>query len=213
MFEEIPRGGPSYIDLKNDPKRNFILAEGKIKHFVIRLQRAAGLEITAKIKLPSGTSVNKDRVQVLLDQQGGEKNSLAIVFKDGFFKSRCLPPLGETILEYNTYRYTGSQVSINLRAGQVEKLELIFDFVDGTIVHGFIKSKQANPRLAGIVISLFPKGGGTLLETTTDNKGEFWFAGMKPGEYFLVIVPHYGPLIKEVLTINKNDKIEFTKEF
>jgi hypothetical protein len=212
LEEEIPRGrSPHY--LKSKPERNFYLEEGQIKHFVIKLERAAELEITSKIKLTSGTNVYKDEVVVFIDDATGEEPLYGLSFRGGFFKSRCLPAFGNVTLKYKTTGYALTpKTGINLEKGQLEKVEIIFDFTSGQIIHGFIKSKQGNYGLPGIDISLFPKTGGILLETTTGTNGEFWFGGMKPGEYMIVIQAPAG-LIKEILTIKQNEKIELNKEF
>ena len=213
LEEEIPRGrSPHY--LKSKPERNFYLEEGQIKHFVIQLERAAELEITAKIKLPSGTNVYKDEVVVFIDDATSGEPLYGLSFRDGFFKSRCLPALGSFMLKYKTRGYALTpKTVINLKKGQLEKVEIIFDFTSGQIIHGFIKSKQLNCGLPGIQMTLYErKIGGCMIDTSTGRNGEFWFGGMKPGEYKLFIHSPSG-LIKEILTIKQNEKIELNKEF
>jgi protocatechuate 3,4-dioxygenase beta subunit len=212
LEEEIPRGLPRTL-FANKPERNFILTEGEIKHFVIKLERATELEITSKIKLPSGTDEFKEKVSVFIYDSAGEELFYGFSFRNGFFKSRCLPAFGNVRFKYKTdcYGYV-QKTGINLVKGQLQKVELIFDFTSGTTVHGFIKSKQADYRLPRIDISLIPKEGGVdFCEARTDSNGEFLFGGMKPGEYILFISAPTG-LLQESLTINENDKIEFVKE-
>lgn len=210
LEEEIPRGLPHTL-FENKPERNFILAEGEIKHFVIKLERAAELEITSKIKLPSGIDVYKEEAIVIIYDQSGEESLYGISVNNGFFKSRCLPAFGNVVFQYKTDGYALNQkAGINLRKGQLEKVEIIFDYTIGQTIHGFIKSKEHKFGLPGIHISFY-KIGGVVLETSTGRDGEFWLGGMNPGEYKLVIFAPTG-LITEVLTINQNDKIEFVKE-
>ena len=210
LEEEVPRGSGSNF-LKNKPERNFILAEGEIKHFVIKLERAAELEVTSKIKLPSGTDEFKEKVSVFIYDSAGEELLSGFSFRNGFFKSRCLPAFGNVVFKYKTDGYAITQkAGINLRKVQLEKVEIIFDYTIGQTIHGFIKSKEHKFGLQGIHISFY-KIGGIVLETSTGRDGEFWLGGMNPGEYKLVIFAPTG-LLKEVLSINENDKIEFVKE-
>ena len=203
---------------KNEPQRNFTLLEGEIKHFNIQLEKAAKLEITAKIKRPSGIDVYKGEVSLWISDVDNKSIFWSGSFKDGYYAPKFLPGIGKVLLTYRVDEYPSQKREITLNKGQIEKVDILFDYTQGQGVHVVLKDKITKRGIYNADVFLLenvPEGQvGDYAEARTDYSGEFWIGGLKLGSYFLRISHiSYATLYEKEITIKKNEMVELSIEF
>lgn len=196
----------------------FYIKQGQIKHFKIKMEKEAVLEIKFYLKTQQGKEFLKDFGEMRLyhNRYFGSFEILDIPYTSEYLRE------GLAVI---TCRCPGFQVkvfkNIVLERGKTTIIEHIFDLTTGQTLHGFIKNKATGKPIRGLDIHLYKLPltvkEYSIEQVNTDKNGEFWFGGLKPGKYLLST--GYSPdddreiKHKEILEIKPGEKKIIIRKF
>ncbi len=199
----------------------FYLKEGQIKHFKIKLEKEAILEIKVLIKTPNGTyPVEKEKSCFVVELIISDSNISYISedqfsYDNGISRLKSLPG-GKMIrlkIVPEEYGYPEKDFEVSLEKAKTTRVEYVLDFTIGQVVHGFIRGKETGKPLENFSIYI---GRENREETraVTDKNGEFWIGGLESGKNIVFIFSGlYNIRDKFYITIQPNEKIELNKEY
>jgi len=184
-------------------KRTFVLKEGEIKHFEIKLEKAAQLEVNLKIKTKDGirdvNSFDDDASYALYGKEINDvPNKWSMDFSAGHviknpYLSRCLKAYGLVTATVRTKGFFDIKVGeVNLQKGVKSKIEYTFDFTKGPLIHGIVNVMNDNIKSLAAVTIIKKKTMEILPNERSFSKSrnfgeEFWYGGLEPGEYEVTI--------------------------
>ena len=197
----------------------FSIKQGEIKHFKIRLEKEAILEVKINRKTPQGTEPVSE----------SHKLSIIVYLPDNsFYDTLPAPSYDENTKSYRYYGMSGGQTvrvqvssrgypkgryEVNLEKGKTTTIDYLMDFTTGQVVHGFVRDKTTGKPLSSVYLALHKKNpfkAGPY--TYTDKNGEYWFGGIEPGNYQLYIRGPRGIKTGRFFEIKDNEKIELNIE-
>lgn len=199
----------------------FYLKEGQIKHFKIKMEKEAILEIKLLIKTPNGTyPVEKEKSCFVVELIISDSNILYISedqfsYDNGISRLKNL--LGGKMIRLKIvpteYGYPEKDFELSLEKAKTTRVEYILDFTIGQVVHGFIRGKETGKPLENFSIDI-AKINRKVISAVTDKNGEFWMGGLEPGKNRVFIFSGlYNIRDKFYITIQPNEKIELNKEY
>ena len=199
----------------------FYLKEGQIKHFKIKMEKEAILEIKVLIKTPNGTyPAEKEKSCFVVELIISDSNISYISedqfsYDNGISRLKSLPG-GKMIrlkIVPTEYGYPEKDFEVSLEKAKTTRVEYVLDFTIGQIVHGFIRCKETGKPLENIDIDI-AKINRKEINAVTDENGEFWMGGLEPGKNRVFIFSGlYNIRDRFYITIQPNEKIELNKEY
>jgi hypothetical protein len=191
----------------------FLLKEGQIKHFSIKLEKEAVLLVKLFEKTTDGTTPRDFRIEAkhseYVDKIYGKST-------DGEFKSKYL---GEgkinlrIIIEAGYYDFHVD--NIDLKKGKTTTIERTCDYTSGQGIFGVITNKLTGQPIDGVSIWLQKSDkSGDLFTAEIDRNGKYRIGGLAPGKYYLDI--DYLDLVyeyeyTEIITLKPNEIKEYNK--
>lgn len=196
----------------------FYIKQGQIKHFKIKLEKEAVLEIKLYLKTQQGKEFLKDFGEMRLyhNRYFGSFEILDIPYTSEYLREG---------LAVFMCCYPGFQIkifkNIVLKRGKTTTIEHVFDLTTGQTLHGFIKNKTTGEPIRGLRVHLYKlplaEKKYSIESIVTDRSGELWFGGLEPGKYLLST--GYSPdddreiNHKEVLEIKPGEKKIIIRRF
>lgn len=214
----------------------FFLNEGKVKHFLVRMEKEAVLKVNVLRKTSSGVEP-VDIFQVQLEHSGfiekltgfirpcakpGPVNPFTpkyIVTGEGFqtvyFKKGTV---NLTIIPdgylYRTFR------DIQLEFGEEKLIEWVLDYTKGPVVFGVVKRKDTGKPVYRANLTIYNQDDtdkDIYIISRTNRDGKYWLGGMEPGVYLFNIdfSDRYNKRYdyKTTLKIAPDSMIEINKDF
>jgi len=163
----------------------FYLKEGEVKHFKINLKKEAVLNVTVYKKTPTENGIlNEDATIIILDK---ESNSETFDIFKGTYRSQYLKEGFYKVSIYISGFPEKIYDNIELKRETSTDIDYTFDFSKGQVIHGLVSDKASKIRLPYTDVIVKKVDENFSVGGSTNEFGEFWIGGLKPGAYFLKI--------------------------
>lgn len=193
--------------------KRFLLKEGQIKHFRIKLEKEAVLLVKLFEKTTAGTTPRDFGIEARHSEYVDKLYGKSI---DGEFKSKYL---GEGIIDLRIIIEAGYHDfhvdNIDLKKGTTTTIERTCDYTIGQGIFGVITNKLTGQPIDDVSVWLQKSDkSGDLFTAEIDGNGKYRLGGLTPDKYILTI--HYLDLIyrceyTEIITLSPNEIKEYNK--
>lgn len=196
-------------NVRTPPKEyRFYLDEGEIRHFVIKMEEEAILEVNATKKVLFGSSSIFIYSNEIVFKHPSYDDEINSVFTESY-RSKYLK---EGPIEVTIYSdgYPERIYPVLLEKGTTKTIEHILDFTKGQVCYGIVKDKIDGMPLTGVKVGLQKVDEKSFwIQSITNEYGRYWIGGLKPGTYTLEVYSTYKKFESEsIVRFDLNEKKE-----
>jgi len=219
---------------------SFVLEEGQIKHFKIKMEKEAILKVSVFMKTFSCIEPIDEFHASIFHPGFSEKFEELIkpgIINNAFTeRAKKLVPVKYIKTEngFQTIYFKKGSVTltiyangfppktfanIQLEKGQTRDIDYIVDFTKPPVIYGTIKNKDTGEPFHVVYLTIKKQDEPNkyhYLKTYSDKDGKYWYGGIEPGKYIFHMYSFGGDKdfdFKMVIEVNPNSILEINKQF
>ena len=204
---EVADMGPTSHTIEIPSQYKFTVKEGKIKYFKIKLEKEAKLIVNVTSKYPGGISPKIQLFSQLTIKHPSYINKIHGINEtfENTYQSKYLKE-GLIDVSIRSDGYTEKNYQVQLKTNEAQTINHVVDFTSGQVVYGQIINNITREPLINASVEL-AGGDDVNVQAFSDENGNYWIGGVKPGVYNLSVYHSAGKLWRTI-AISPGERIK-----